>query len=802
MLTVLTANGPSGYSIANSLRFRSSASAYLSRTPSVAGNRQTWTWSGWIKVGAFGNQNIFAAASNSNTWTELYFRDVTNQITFRELSGGTVVFEAMTNAVQRDPSGWYYIVLTVDTTQSIAANRFTLYVNGAARTLTFNLGTYPAQNTNLTWNSAVQHFVGRRADVSAQYLDGYMADINFIDGQALAPTSFGAFDPVTGVWTPKRYAGSYGTNGFKLNFSNGTSTTTLGYDSSGNGNNWTTNNISLTAGSTYDWMIDSPTKYPGSSYGVGNYCVLSPIMPGVATGGGAAYGVKDGNLLGGNTGSGGWAIVGSTMMIPSGAGKFYFECTVGASGQSMSVGVQKNGAAFTCQYIVGNTGDANGYSYCNDGTKFNNGSSAYGSAASAGDVIGIAVDASSATASITFYKNNVSLGVAFTGITGDLMPAMSSVSGSGMCPTNFGQRPFAYTPPSGYKSLCTQNLPGVTIQNGAQYMAATTYTGTGATQTLNNAVNGVSFAPDFVWVKARSFAYSHRLQNSIVGTTYALDSSSTSAEFSDAGGNITAFNSNGFSVGTYVSVNNNGTTYVAWQWKAGGTAVTNTAGSITSSVSANTTAGFSVVTFTNVPTANSPYTVGHGLGVAPSFYIIKARSYVGNWDCYHSALGNNADIRMNLTNAVVSPYGGWQTTSPTSSVFTINGSYFSTSTSDTFVAYCFAAIPGYSAFGSYTGNGSTDGPFVYCGFRPRYVMVKYSSSTGNWVLKDSARDTSNPELATLFANLSNAEASTWNIDFLSNGFKIRDAGADLNASGGTYIYAAFAENPFKYSLAR
>jgi hypothetical protein len=788
MFSASKSKGASGsYQIANSLRFRSSASAYLNRTPSVAGNRKTWTFSAWIKRGTIGTSAfpVFATTGSNQFLTRF---EAANNFQSYDYNGSFQLLTP-TTAVYRDPSAWYHLVLKWDTTQATASNRYIVYINGVQQSIG---STYPAQNYDGYVNSTATHYLGYD---SSTYFDGYMAEINFIDGQALTPSSFGQTNPVTGVWQPIAYSGSYGTNGFKLNFSNGTSTTTLGYDSSGNSNNWTTNNISLTSGSTYDWMIDSPTPFAGSSYGVGNYCTLSPIFVGVATGGGAVYGAKDGNLLGGNTGSGGWAIVGSTMAIPAGSGKFYFECTVGASGQSMSIGVQKVGTAFTCSYVVGNTGDANGYSYSNDGNKYNNGPSSYGSTASAGDVIGVAVDASSSTATIVFYKNNVSLGTAFSGVSGDLMPAMSSVSGSGMCPVNFGQRPFAYTPPSGYKSLCTFNLPTPTIQNGANYMAATTYTGNGSTQSITNTVNGISFQPDLVWAKQRGAATDHVLYDVIRTGTYSLTSNNTAAEVNQTSNGCTvAFASTGFTAGADTAgyLNYSGRTYIGWQWKAGGTAVSNTAGSITSQVSANTTAGFSVVTWTAPASGTS--TVGHGLGVAPSFFIIKNRPQVDNWQTWHSALGGTQYLTLNTTNAVATNANVFSS-APTSTVLNFGTNITGTS----FVAYCFAAIAGYSAFGSFSGNASTDGVFVYTGFLPRLVMVKCSSGIGNWFMLDSSRNTYNVVNNQLYPNLSNAESATTTLDILSNGFKMRTS-SDPNASA-TYVYAAWASNPFQNSLA-
>ena len=340
------------------------------------------------------------------------------------------------------------------------------------------------------------------------------------------------------------------------------------------------------------------------------------------------------------------------------------------------------------------------------------------------------------------------------------------------------------------------------VPDGRVAMAATLYTGTGnTTQVVSNAVNAVSFQPDFVWVKGRSTAYSHHLTDSVRGVSKDLSSNTANAENNYAPYGTSAFNSNGFSVndnatGDY-GCNGSGTTFVGWNWKAGGTAVSNTAGTITSSVSANTTAGFSVVTFTSTG-VNA--TVGHGLGVTPSLILVKSRGIVLSWLVYHASVGNTKYLVLNTTAAEVVDSTVWNNTSPTANVFTVGTAFGS----NTYVAYCWAPVAGYSAFGSYTGNGSTDGPFIYTGFRPRFILVKRTDSTSDWRIWDTSRTPYNAMSSILYPNGSDAEltATSQDFDALSNGFKVRNSSASMNASAGTYIYAAFAENPLRYSNAR
>jgi hypothetical protein len=345
-----------------------------------------------------------------------------------------------------------------------------------------------------------------------------------------------------------------------------------------------------------------------------------------------------------------------------------------------------------------------------------------------------------------------------------------------------------------------------TIPAGNLFMNATLYTGTGAAATITNGVAGQSFQPDFVWSKTRSTVSSHGLFDSVRGATKWLASNSTGAE-STLAQSLTAFNSNGFSAGTDPNdiINYSGTTYVAWQWKAGGTAVTNTSGTISSQVNANTTSGFSVVTFTGTG-ANA--TVGHGLGAAPAMIMIKNRdSSVIGGAVYHTSIGATKYLKLfqttTGTDGEATDNTAWNGSSPTfnTNVFSV-GSLNRTNSSQQMVAYCWTPIAGYSAFGSYTGNGATDGTFVYLGFRPKYIMIKKTSATNDWFVLDTSRSPYNVCAQVLYPNDTYVEDNGTNIDILSNGFKCRSTASGTNASSATYIYAAFAENPFKYSNAR
>ena len=325
-----------------------------------------------------------------------------------------------------------------------------------------------------------------------------------------------------------------------------------------------------------------------------------------------------------------------------------------------------------------------------------------------------------------------------------------------------------------------------TINKPDQYFNATAYTANGGIQTITNSG---SMQPDWVWTKVRSTTSNNILINAIIGPSKYLYSNTTGTEVTDAN-YLTSFNSNGFSVGS----NNysNGTTMVAWQWRASNTtAVSNTQGTITSTVSANPTAGFSIVSFTTIAGGNA--TIGHGLGAVPKMIIMKARDQTYNWDIYHVSIGNAN--RLIFTSAASAGTPCWGSTTPTSSVFTMDQSFYGSGVPT--IAYCFAEVKGYSKFGSYVGNGSANGTFVYTGFKPAFIMIKSSSSAaGNWLIQDNKRLGYNASNSELYANLTDAEGTNDRTDLLSNGFKARINSGENNSSGVTYIYMAFAENPF------
>jgi hypothetical protein len=570
----------------------------------------------------------------------------------------------------------------------------------------------------------------------------------------------------------------------------------------------------VTAGAGNDSLVDVPTPY-GIDTGVGgqvrgNYCTLNPLSTAGAL-------TTNGNLSISSSSTTGNRI--STFLLTS--GKWYWEAQ-GEGYVGVIVGV--GGEQFTPSLSSPNS-KALGYWFYGP-VYWESGSSA-GEAYTSSDVIGVALDMD--IGNVKFYKNNTlihNLTFGSGGVpnfSGGVYPGYNIGGGTYTCDFNFGQRPFAYTAPSGFKVVCTQNLPtpaigATTATQAGKFFNPVLWTGTG---TQTRSITGLDFQPDLTWMKIRADTpQDHQLYDVVRGAgggknlssnTTAVEGQVNSYQDSDYG-YVSSFDSGGFSVNdgavatTGGYVNYSGRTYVAWNWKANGTGVTNTAGSVTSTVSANTTSGFSVVTWTG---SSAGQTVGHGLGVAPSLIIAKTRNNAGeNWPVYHKDLGIGKYLFLSSTAGANSTYPTyWGSSAPTSTVFgTFTGGYPSANNYGNMVAYCFAEVAGYSKFGSYIGNGSSNGPFVYTGFRPAFILFKRSSAEGNsWRITDSKRSTYNlNSTAFLYPDVPNVENEFVNdgLDILSNGFKLRVGNDPNNADGSTYIYMAFAESPFKYSLAR
>ncbi len=900
--------------ITKSLRFNNDDSAYLSRTPSGAGNRKTWTISAWVKrgsvfdssgVSADADQSILGSAAGAVNYSHLMFTH--DQMQFYDINSGTYVFRFKTNAEFRDPAAWYHVVVSCDTTQATESNRFKWYINGEQITSWAN-EVYPSQNADTLIHSTNLHTVGRYADSSSGFYDGYMAEYHLIDGTAYAASTFGQTDS-DGAWIPKAYTGSHGTNGFYLDFAD---TGNFGDDESANTNDLTATNFAA---------IDQTTDTPQTNFatmnplGTNNIATFSEGLTKLTTGDGAS-------------------IAGANIAMTSGKWYAEFTCTAKSS-VNMNVGIVRADTFDGDSQM--DEGDNVGYMYQNNGNIFHGGANeSYGASWAVDDIIGIAFDAD--TLNVQFYKNGTGQGnytrIASENSGGDWIMCVGEGQGSGLTATfecNFGNPPstisssnadanghgnFEYAVPSGYLALCTDNLPEPSIKDPSAHFHTQLYTGNGVDdRSITNDANAGNFKPDFLWIKQRDTTRGHNLVDSVRGATKYLGSHTTSAENTNANG-VQAFETDGFQLGTDTDINQNTGTYVAWQWKAGGSAPTNTytvkvvsdsgnkyrfddygtsaitlelqeggtytfdqsdssnsghplrfsttadgthgsgteyttgvtttgtpgsagaktvitvAGSAATLyyycsvhsgmggqantgslfgftnvkgatqcvVSPNTTAGFSVITHAGT---GGDTTIGHGLSAAPKAVIFKSRDGgLVSWAVYHDALGTTGRLVLNSTASVTTSSSYWNSTAPSTTVISLGSSDEANKSSNTYVAYAFAEIEGYSKIGSYTGNGNADGAFVYTGFRPAWVMYKNSSSASNWIIRDNKRTTSggtNPNGTILLPNSTNAEStndSATVIDLLSNGFKIRNTENNDNTSGNNYIFMAFAESPF------
>ena len=810
LLKSAAAAGP--VQIERSLRFNSSDSGFCSRTPGTASNRKTWTWAAWVKrtVKNTATDQMLFTGGTTNSDTGFLALDFNSSDKLRLSSAATNFL--ISTAVYRDPGAWMHIVLAFDATQGTNANKVKLYVNSTEVTVFDTDGRSSISNQDYGVNQAAAHEIGRASLGSNKYLDGYLADVHFIDGQALTPSSFTEVSATTGQLIPKAYAGTYTGNSFWLKFNDNSAATaaTLGKDSFLLGNNWTPNNLSVTAGAGNDSLVDTPTSIPATDTGVGgeirgNYCTLNPLSTtnGTYTQGNLRYEGANSNKRSNGT-------------LAVSTGKWYWEVTLGNAPYAPRAGAPND--TYYNAFGFGISSSFNSTSSYRTSTdslalgdngfykNFTGSETDVGTAFSSGDVLSIAVDLDINT--FTFRRNNTQIATGTIGGTAgrELVPIIISYSGQyGVMDCNFGQRAFAYTAPSGFKALCDTNLGAPLVAKPNTLMDVITYTGDGTTP---RTISGLAFSPDFVWSKSRNQSYGNNLWDVIRGGGLTLRSDNTGADVANnPHGYLSAFTSTGYTVinGTdpagNLNTNETNTTYVSWAWDAGtSTDPSNTAGSITSQVRANVSAGFSVVTYT----ASAGATIGHGLGIAPSLIIAKSRTNgSGTWAVYSSVLGRSQYLLLNATDAAGTLSNYWGTSDPTSTVFGVYSTTAAANNTGDMVAYCFAPVVGYSSFGSYTGNGSTDGPFVYTGFRPRWVLFKNTNSGENWRIMDAARNTYNVANSILYPNLSSSEGSSAvGFDILSNGFKIRETGSELNASGVTIIYAAFAENPFQYARAR
>jgi len=794
------------FKINQSLRFNEASQAYLRKTnfsgsPTSA---QTGTFSVWVKntLSYSDNRNaIYGSSTGNAAFTSLSFSGSSQVLDLRRRnSNSSDIIDVIGNPAQRDPSAWYHIMSVYDMTNATQADRAQIYVNGV-RVTDLGTNTLPSNTTTEYYSgdfiSDMQ--IGRTNTNGSNmlYADFILAEYHRVDGQALSPTSFG--ETKSGVWIPKEYTGSYGNHGFYLDFAD---TSDIGKDVSGNSNDFTANNLSA-----HDVMPDSPTL---------NYSTWNSIDSNTS--------LSEGNLKFAQ-GSGAGYKANSTFIIEDIADsqKYYVEYVTDSGYVNGIIPADVTGA----NNNTTRTGHL-GY-YPNTGLKYNGATtSSYGATHGTSNQMAMLIG----DGQIEFFKDNASQGVAFSSLTGsykvcsgafgaagagvimnfgaDSSFAGAKTSGSANASDANGIGDFFYAPPSGALALSASNLPETTITPldddiPEDYFETNIWTGNGSSQSISS----YEFAPDWVWIKERNSTSSHYVVDVVRGASLFMQTNSTIGDTSNTT-NLTSFDNNGFSLGSGSTTNENNKTYVGWAWLAG-TSFSNDAsatgvGTIDSTGQVNTEAGFAIISHTGTGSAG---TIAHGLGKKPAWVMTKLRSDSGDgWLIYHHGLNEGTTpeqkyIVMSSTSGIQDNSIIWNDTAPTTSVFSVGTSNAVNGNTETYISYVFAEIEGYSKFGFYTGNGSTSGVFVFTGFRPAFVIIKQSSASGNnWNVHDNKRDVDNVVDARLLPSSSNAETTFTTLDFVSNGFKLRNSGSAYNGSGHDYIYMAFAEMPFKYANAR
>ncbi len=882
-----------GDEINQSLRFPTNAGSERLEWATGPSATTSWTVSFWMKLGQVGlaTDGTIWQASGASSGPGLYINHNSaagsDQGVLRDPNNGYSSGRSL-----RDPSAWYHVVHTFHA--SGGTNRVRIYVNGETALDTTGVGATIDPG---------KFRIGGNAQWPQPQFQGYMAEWHFVsDNGNLTAADFGRTND-DGIWVPKTYTGSHGSDGFHLDFADSSD---LGNDVSGNNNDFTASNFDTADIKLYHPLIDtsdtgvfsnnpasngpqlafdgdSGTAYNtggpgtidmddlGADLGTGVSTIVVRNYPRTGTNTltvnsttATASGNSDQDITINHDGSAittfslagtdtgyfsllkitidGTELVNNTdndvdyldtptsnyatlnPLVASSSATFsnanltyaasttlsdyavgtmamkdkcYWETEI-IAGTNIGVGIGEITDTSADSYLGGTGGDTHGYGF--------NGQILTGAVASStqatyttGDIIGQAYDPE--TGKWWVAKNgtwqNSGDPASGSGQVATVASASRTIMTPGINPyssthrINYGQMPFLYTAPTGFKALQTNNLPEPTIKNGKEHFEAIIWDGNDVDDRAITTTE--EFAPDLVWIKCRDSAINHFIYDTVRDAPNRLFPNLTNAEDTGAG-HLKSFTSTGFTLGTSGNVNGTGNDYVAWCWKAGGTAVSNTDGTITSSVSANTDAGFSIVSYTGNLTAGA--TVGHGLTSAPELIMVKSRDFTQTWHVKHSGTGNNTDSLSLDTAAAGINYNAWNNTAPTSSVFSLGPIDGTNKSGEDYIAYCWHSVEGFSKFGSYEGNGSSDGTFVYLGFTPSLIICKNIDAANGWAMFDTTRDPANDgDQHALFANDPGDETGSYNIDLLSNGFKCRDTSGDFNGSS-TYVYMAFASNPF------
>ena len=808
----LAKSSAADYTIANSLRFNAASNSYMDSAGGVGtGSRTTWTLSFWVKKTDLGDDPVIVAGYRSGSSLDSFVMGASGSHFYVYIGGYNGQLKP--NGAQRDPAAWYHWVCAWDTT-AVEAERMRLYMNGERVSLATE--DLPSENevSNIGLSGTVMN-IGQQGDTT-QFGDMYLADVIFTDGTAYDASDFGEINSETNQWVPTDPSTlTFGTNGFWFKFENASA---LGEDYSGNDNDYAANGL---YGS--DQGTDTPTN---------NFATFNSIVGYLSSGTTMAYQDLDEGALHsvGNSASNAAFVEGT---ISFSTGKWYTEfLAVGLSTYYPVIGIMNS-------LEPGRATGYSAYSWAYDATGrsfHDSGNASYGDALSAGDIVGIAVDATNGA--IYVSVNNVwqassvptsgasktnALGT-WTGESVDFVHSIDVYTTDSKVIANWGfdssflgqktgqNNPdgegfgdFYYTPPSGFLALCTSNLSDPSIALPGGHFNTTIYTGNGGTQ----AITGLGFQPDNVWIKNRDTARNHANWDAVRGVEKQLQVSTTGSETTEANG-LKSYDSDGFTLGLNTDINENTDGMVAWSWLGDGVdgGTLNEVGSLDSQVNANTAAGFSICTYDGNETGGA--TFGHGLSEAPTLVIVKKVVDSGshwvtgfNAGTTHNGFKRKLDLDRNIAQVGYDDAGYFNSTNPSATVVTL-GNYGDTNKGTGMLAWCFHSVEGYSKIGSWSGNGQADGPFQYCGFRPVWILSKDAQSTEQWQIRDAVRSPYNAVDRSLAANLDSIEAQSGNydIDFLSNGFKIKTSDPSNNTDGNDYLYIAVAEFPFKYSLGR
>ena len=799
--------------ISNSLLFEDGDTPYYTKTFSTTPtDSQKGTISLWLKRGNIGIDSQIFSVTDSNV--AHYFRfNVANTLTFyldQSAAGSDELILTTTRKIQ-DTSYWHHIHVKMDMTQASNSDKLKMWIDGVLVPDTPSQ-TGSAMTAIRIFKNGVSHSIGRYDYNNSQYFDGYFAEFHAVDGTAYDPTEFGAFD-ANGIWIPQTPSVTYGNNGFYLDFSDNSSTTTLGADSSGNGNDWTPNGSLATT----DQVSDSPTD---------NFMTLNPGDT-QETGGSLSF--SEGNLRVNHDTDAHWNRVNGSFPFTNGKWYYEFQIKTVPTGTSTNwaVGFREFGHSL---YYSMNDGfeDVGDYIYWVDASTAkivadqdrDDGSTSGITAAVADDYINIAIEKTDGNIKAWFGINGTwfNSGNPATGanpaVDNDsnaksLIPAVAfyaypgSTNGNGIF--NFGQKTFNNTIPSGFTGISENNI---TVDD----------------QNLES--------PDWVWIKNRDNADNHYLYDTVRGVIKTLhsDPDTNPIEF-DSPNALVNFNKNGFTVGSDGGVNRSAQDYVAWCWNFGGApSVTNSGGATPTNgsimidgtastttlatadiypdkASVNSVSKGGVMTYTSNSSTVTGDTIANPFGFTPDvMFIKKLTGSAQDWGVYHKSIGNTGGVLLNESGGTISSVEWWNNTSPTSSLITIGRYGYVNNADIQHVCYAFSEVEGFSKFGSYYGNSSADGPFIFTGFRPALIIIKALDVADTWVMFDSGRDPFNVDIpASLYPSLANGDdrASSREIEWFSNGFKV--AGTDTSVNGTTsqrLVYFAWAEQPFKYANAR